>query len=83
MSVDLSYLRLSWSLGSSHMRRRDFIVALGGGWWPFVARAQQGQPMRRIGMLMVYQKSDPEGQIRGVVFQKELQKLGWTIDGNL
>jgi putative ABC transport system substrate-binding protein len=65
------------------MRRRDFIMALGGGWWPFVARAQQGQPMRRIGMLMVYHKSDPEGQLRTVVFQQELEKLGWTIDGNL
>ena len=65
------------------MRRRDFIVALGGGWWPFVARAQQGQPMHRVGMLMVYHRSDPEGHLRAVVFQQELEKLGWTIDGNL
>jgi putative ABC transport system substrate-binding protein len=65
------------------MRRRDFIVALGGGWWPFVAHAQQGQPMRRISLLMVYDKSDREGHLRAVVFQQELEKLGWTIDGNL
>src|SRR5262252_5280623 len=70
-------------LQGSHMRRRDFIMALGGGWWALVARAQQGQAMRRIGLLMVYQKGDSEGHLRAMVFQQELEKLGWTIDGNL
>ena len=85
MSVVYTDLRLAWSLRlqGSHTRRRDFIVALGGGWWPFVAHAQQGQPMRRISLLMVYHKSDREGHLRAVVFQQELEKLGWTIDGNL
>ena len=37
----------------------------------------------RISLLMVYDKSDREGHLRAAVFQQELEKLGWKIDGNL
>ena len=47
---------------------------------PRVARAQQGEQMRRIGVLMSVAADDPEGKARFTAFQQGLQQLGW-IDG--
>jgi putative ABC transport system substrate-binding protein len=64
------------------MRRRDFITLLGGAAaaWPLMARAQQPERMRRIGVVMAYAGSDPNGQVQVAAFRQALQKLGW-IDG--
>jgi putative ABC transport system substrate-binding protein len=63
------------------MRRREFITLLGGAAaWPLAARAQQGERVRRIGVLMSTAMEDPEGQARMAAFQQGLQQLGW-IDG--
>jgi putative ABC transport system substrate-binding protein len=67
------------------MRRRNFIALLGGAAaaWPLTARAQQGEQMRRIGVLMNLAADDPEGQARIAAFHQGLQESGWTIGRNV
>ena len=63
------------------IRRRDFIAGLGSAVaWPVVARAQQGERMRRIGLLMTGDENDPELKPRRSAFTQALAELGW-IDG--
>jgi putative tryptophan/tyrosine transport system substrate-binding protein len=66
------------------MKRRDFITLLGGAAaWPLVARAQQGERMRRIGVLSGLVESDPETPLRVAAFRQALGKLGWSEVRNL
>ena len=66
------------------IRRRSFITFLGGAAaWPLAASAQQGERMRRIGMLMNLAAADPEGQARLTAFVQGLQELGWTDGRNV
>ena len=67
------------------MQRRQFITILGGAAaaWPLAARAQQGERMRRIGVLMSLAADDPEGQARLAAFLQGLQELGWTDGRNV
>src|SRR6266446_2603138 len=66
------------------VKRRSFIALLGGAAaaWPLAARAQQGDRVRRIGVLMGYAESDLEAQAHIAAFREELQKLGWTQGRN-
>ena len=65
------------------MRRRQFIRLLGSAAaWPFAARAQQPEQVRRIGVLMHLAADDPEGQARFTAFLQGLQQLGWTDGRN-
>src|SRR6516165_9922925 len=64
--------------------RRNFITLLGGAAaWPVLARAQQGDRMRRIGVLMPFDENDPEGKIRYSAFIQALADLGWTVGRNM
>jgi ABC-type uncharacterized transport system substrate-binding protein len=67
------------------MRRREFITLLGGATaaWPLAVRAQQPEPMRRIGVLMNVVENDPEGQVRRAVFVQRLKELGWIEGRNV
>jgi putative ABC transport system substrate-binding protein len=67
------------------MKRRKFITLIGGAAvaWPRLARAQQTERMRRIGVLMSVAADDPEGQARLTVFVQGLQQLGWTDGRNI
>jgi putative ABC transport system substrate-binding protein len=67
------------------MKRREFITLLGGAaaGWPLAARAQQGERVRRIGVLMALAADDPDAQIRITAFLQGLQQLGWTAGHNL
>jgi len=66
------------------IRRRAFISLLGGAAaWPLAARAQQGERMRRIGVLMPFDENDPEGKLRYSAFTKALVDLGWADGRNV
>jgi len=67
------------------LRRREFITLLGGvvAAWPLAARAQQREPMRRVGVLMTRAPDDPYGRVVFAAFMQGLQERGWTVDRNL
>ena len=67
------------------MRRRDFITVIAGSAavWPLVARAQQPERMRRVGVLMSLPADDPEAQARVSALLHGLQELGWSVGRNM
>ena len=67
------------------MRRREFITLAGGAAaaWPLVARAQQAERVRRVGVLMPLAMDDPEAKARLAAFQQGLEQLGWTDGRNV
>jgi ABC-type uncharacterized transport system substrate-binding protein len=71
------------------MRRREFMTLLGGAaaatslCWPLVSRAQQGEGMRRIGVLNGVAADDPQSQAQQAAFLQGLQQLGWTDGRNV
>jgi putative ABC transport system substrate-binding protein len=66
------------------IRRREFVAGLGGAAaWPLAARAQQGDRMRRIGVLMPYDENDPLAKTFVSAFIQALADLGWTDGRNM
>jgi len=65
------------------MSRRELVGGLSGAAaaWPLIARAQQPEPMRHIGVLTPLAEGDPVGRARIAAFQEGLRELGW-IDGH-
>jgi len=67
------------------MRRREFIMLLGGATvsWPLAARAQQPDGMRRVGVLMNLAADDPAGKDHLAAFVQALDQLGWSEGRNV
>jgi putative ABC transport system substrate-binding protein len=67
------------------IRRREFTTLLGGAAlaWPLAARAQQGDRVRRIGVLTVGDENDPLFKPRLSAFTQALAGLGWTEGRNV
>jgi putative tryptophan/tyrosine transport system substrate-binding protein len=66
------------------MKRREFITLLGAAAaWPFAARAQQQERMRRIGALVGLAEDDPEMKARLAGFRQGLEKRGWSEGRNV
>jgi putative ABC transport system substrate-binding protein len=66
------------------IRRREFITLLGGATaWPLAARGQQGNRVRRIGVLMPGDENDPVRKTRLSAFALALAALGWTDGRNV
>ena len=61
------------------IQRREFITLLGGAAaWPLALSAQQGERVRRIGVLMSLAENDPLAKTRVSAFTQALAGLGWT-----
>ena len=67
------------------MNKREVITLLGGvaGAWSVTAHAQQGERVRRIGVLTYWAADDAEAQARLAAFARALEQLGWREGGNL
>jgi len=61
--------------------RREFITLIGGAVaaWPLAARAQQGERVRRIGVLLSMVESDPRGLEYITAFAQGLAEIGWIV----
>ena len=67
------------------MKPREFVSLLGGAAaaWPLAARAQQGEWVRRVGVLSNFAESDLEAQSMVEALHQTLQELGWVEGRNL
>ena len=66
-----------------HIRRREFIFALGSAVLAPVAGAQQGKRLHRVAFLHPYAENDPEVLVRMVAFRQGLEALGWKESRNI
>jgi putative ABC transport system substrate-binding protein len=67
------------------VRRREFITLLGGAAaaWPREARAQQGERLRHVGILMGFSENDPEVKSYIAAVLRTLGELGWKEPRNI
>src|SRR5262252_6730428 len=70
---------------ASYIARRKFLATLlgGAGVWPLAARAQQGERVRRIGVLLSTHEGDPARRAQLTAFVQRLTELGWADGRNV
>jgi putative ABC transport system substrate-binding protein len=67
-----------------YVGRREFITLLGvAAAWPLAARAQQGERMRRVGVLAGLAEDDPENKAFLAAFRQGCENLGWSEGRNV
>jgi putative tryptophan/tyrosine transport system substrate-binding protein len=78
-------LALGDQMKSRRVKQREFITLLGGAAtaWPLTAHAQQGERVRRVGVLVGLPADDDELQTRYAAFLQEFAELGWAVGRNL
>ena len=83
--LTFAHPQLDGFTGKLIMRRREFITLLGGTAtaWPLAARAQQSDPMRRIGVILPAAADDADFQTFYGAFLQMLAQLGWSIGTNV
>src|SRR5262249_56374078 len=70
--------------GDRMVRRREFITLFGGASaWPLAARAQQGERVRRVGIISGVREADPGAIARYTAFRRNLEQLGWIEGRNI
>ena len=67
------------------MKRREFIGLLGGAAaaFPLAAHAQQGERVRRVGVLMHTTSDELDAQAQMAAFLQGMQVAGWEVGRNL
>jgi putative ABC transport system substrate-binding protein len=67
------------------MKRREFIILLGGAVlaWPVAVHAQQPEHLRRVGVVIPFPENDPASQARVAAFAQALERLGWVEGKNI
>src|SRR6266852_5992363 len=78
-------LEIGAAAGGDRVKRRTFLIAFGSAavMVPLVARAQQPERVRRVGVFMPWPENQPNTRARVMAFAQALARLGWVEGRNV